>query len=88
MVLTFTFLYCAFAEKVSADRKFVKGERSVSAIEGNQLEIYCDIHGVDRKEFEAGDTKLEWLKGTLNKQRFYSEIRKYLKVHGPKNIFL
>jgi len=52
-----------FTERVSADRKFDKGERSVSVIEGNELKIYCDVHGVEKKEFDSGDTKLLWTKG-------------------------
>ncbi|CAL8138216.1 unnamed protein product [Orchesella dallaii] len=49
-------------ERVSVDRKFDKGMRSVSVIEGNQLKIYCDVHGIEKAEFDHGHTKLQWTK--------------------------
>jgi hypothetical protein len=31
--------------------------------EGEKLEIYCDIHGVDEKEFQSGTAIVAWTKG-------------------------
>lgn len=68
-----------FAETIQAERKFLRGERSVSVIEGNELEIYCDIHGVDKKEFEAGEARLEWHKG---------EILTTLRINRKESLYL
>ncbi|ODN01475.1 Basigin [Orchesella cincta] len=74
--------YVEIYERVSADRKFDKGERSVSVIEGNELRIYCDVHGVDKNEFDNGNTKLTW---TKDGQQLQLEEIKNIKRIGEYN---
>lgn len=50
-------------ETVKVDHYFAKGQRSEIVVEGNRLDIYCDTHGIDKKEFESGNAKITWTKG-------------------------
>jgi len=48
-------------------RKLLKGERSVSVIQGDALEIYCDVTGVSEEYLRKGRVRVLWSKGTAKK---------------------
>lgn len=54
------------SERVSATRTFDhRGVMSLTVTEGEKLQIYCDIHGVNSSDFEGSNPKVElkWTKG-------------------------
>ncbi|OXA61244.1 Basigin [Folsomia candida] len=69
------------AERVSATRTFDhRGVMSLTVTEGEKLQIYCDIHGVNSSDFEGSNPKVE-LKWTKD-----GEDWNPYKFAGPEDI--